>query len=474
MNEQNIIPVQNVDVTGYSKPVPEKQKPAQQKSKIYIRAVKGRIETFRRIFGLLFIGAFVLIPWLPYQGQQAVLFDFVAQRFHLFGLTLWPQDLTLLAWLFMLAAFALFVVTSIAGRVWCGFMCPQTVFTFLFVWVEQKLEGSRNKRILLDKEAWTLKKWLTKISKHSIWLFIALLTSMTFVGYFFPIKELFSGFVRWDLTFWPLFYIALFTFCTYANAGWMREIMCTHMCPYARFQSSMFDQDTYTVTYDKARGESRGPRGKKLSEPQRKERGLGDCIDCQLCVQVCPTGIDIRNGLQYECINCGACVDACNDVMGKMNYQQGLIRFASESEFKGNKPTILRPKVLGYLAVLLVMTGLFGLDLYYRPSLDADIVRDRHALHRVSQDGAIENTYTLVLMNKSQRDQDFYISTAGLDDATLLGRASIRVKGGELVRHPMSVSVPIGKISKNVTSFQFVIETEMSESLEQATTFIYF
>lgn len=472
MSEQNIIPVKNVEIINDKKPRVVNPTPSQ--SKIYVRAVKGRIETFRRLFGGLFLAIFAIIPWLTYQGQQAVLFDFTAQRFHLFGLTLWPQDLTLLAWLFMLAAFALFCVTAVAGRVWCGFMCPQTVFTFLFVWVEQKLEGSRNKRILLDKSPWTFTKSVRKCVKHGIWLLIALLTSATFVGYFYPIKDLVTQFISVELSFWPLFYIGLFTFCTYVNAGWMREIMCTHMCPYARFQSSMFDQDTFTVTYDKSRGESRGPRSKKMPAEERAQKQLGDCIDCQLCVQVCPTGIDIRNGLQYECINCGACVDACNDVMGKMNYQPGLIRFAAESEFVGKKPALLRPKVAGYLAVLVLMIGLFGLDLYYRPSIDADIVRDRHALHRVNQDGEIENTYTLVLMNKSQQDQDFFISTAGLEQSSLLGRTVVKVKGGELVRHPVSVSVPLNNIDANVTRFRFVIENEMSDTLEQESTFIYF
>ena len=252
-----------------SKAIPGKQieiiEVTHNSRKIYIRAVKGKIETLRRYTGLVFLALFLLLPWVTYQGQQAILFDFVAQRFHLFGLTLWPQDLTLLAWLFIVSAFALFFVTALWGRVWCGFMCPQTVFTFLFVWVEEKIEGARNKRIHLDAEPWSINKGLKKVSKHGAWAAISLITAFTFVGYFTPIRPFFVEIVSFELTFWAVFFVLFFALCTYGNAGWMREVMCTHMCPYSRFQSSMFDNDTLTVTYDKQRGEGRGPRPKKLS-----------------------------------------------------------------------------------------------------------------------------------------------------------------------------------------------------------------
>lgn len=472
VNKSNVIPVHNIEVKNPVKSVKVTSN-ASANDKIYIRAVKGKIETFRRIFGFVFLAMFALLPWLTYNGQQAVLLDFSAQRFHFFGLTLWPQDLTLFAWIFIIAAFALFCVTAIAGRVWCGFMCPQTVFTFLFVWVEEKVEGGRNKRIHLDNQPMHAGKLARKLSKHLLWLTIALLTALIFVGYFYPIDTLFINFATFELDFWPLFYVALFTLCTYGNAGWMREIMCTHICPYSRFQSSMFDKNTFSVTYDRARGEGRGPRSKKLGKEERHANGLGDCIDCNLCVQVCPTGIDIRNGLQYECINCGACVDACTDVMNKMNYEPGLIRFTSESALEGSAPNILRPKVVGYFLVLCLMMGLLFIDIYTRPSLDLDVVKDRRSLHRVSSEGAIENSFTLILMNKSQKTQDFNIDIEGLHDAHLIGSVQVRVAPGELVSHPMSVSLPVEKIVDTVSPFHFVITNAQREKAMQNSTFIY-
>ncbi len=250
---------------------------------------------------------------------QAILLDIAEQRFSFFSLTLWPQDLTLLAWIFIIAAFALFFVTTFAGRVWCGFMCPQTTWTYMFVWLEEKIEGGRHQRMKLDQRPMDFDKFWRKSLKHLCWLIIALLTSLTFVGYFTPIDELFVDFALFETGFWAAFFIWFFTFCTYGNAGWMREIMCTHICPYARFQSVMFDKDTFTVAYDNQRGEQRGPRSRKTDRQELAAKGLGDCIDCHLCVQVCPTGIDIRNGLQYECINCGACVDACNGVQNGLS-----------------------------------------------------------------------------------------------------------------------------------------------------------
>ncbi|GAC17472.1 cytochrome c oxidase accessory protein CcoG [Paraglaciecola arctica] len=441
--------------------------------KIYVRAVKGVIENYRRGFGGLFLAVFMLIPWLTYNGNQAVLFDFVAQRFHIFGTTLWPQDLTLLAWLLIVAAFGLFLITAIWGRVWCGFICPQTVFTFLFVWVEEKVEGSRNKRIHLDKQSLSSNKFIRKFLKHSIWLAISLITALTFVAYFYPVKELFVFFFSFNLHFWPLFYVLLFTICTYANAGWMREIMCTHMCPYSRFQSSMFDKDTVTVTYNKARGEKRGPRSQKLNSIEYQAKGLGDCIDCNLCVQVCPTGIDIRNGLQYECINCGACVDACNGVMEKMDYAKGLIDYVSESSLTGQKARFWRPKVVGYFTVFIVIFGFLSFEIYTRPLLDLDVVRDRASLFREGTHGNIENTYTLVLMNKSQYAQTFTIAIQGLEGANIIGVKSIDVKANELVRHPITVARDVADIGAVVADFSFVISNNYNQQAQQKSTFLY-
>jgi cytochrome c oxidase accessory protein FixG len=445
--------------------------------KIYARAVKGTVETFRRYFGLLSLLIFSGLPWLTFNGQQAILLDFNEQRFRLFNITLWPQDLVLVAWIFIIAAFTLFFVTTVVGRVWCGFMCPQTVYTFVFIWLEEKIEGSRNQRIHLDKQALSFDKIAKKTFKHTAWLVVALFTALTFVGYFVPIKSLFAQFFTLDANFWPAFYVILFAFCTYANAGWMREIMCTHMCPYSRFQSAMFDRDTITVTYNSLRGEGRGPRSKKLSREQNKANGLGDCIDCNLCVQVCPTGIDIRNGLQYECINCGACVDACNDVMSKMNYPKGLISFTSESALAGEKVKLIRPKVIAYLFVCLVMIGVMTVQFISRTELEFNVVRDRHSLYRENNMGLIENTYTLMLINKSQSPMSIHITTVGLNHDDVIGTTTLTLSAGEVLNHPLIVAVDPASLEQRITPFEFSVKADKANQrvneIRHKTTFIY-
>jgi len=449
---------------------PAKSHKPESKNKIYIRAVKGPIESLRRISGLFFLALFLLLPWLTYNGQQAVLLDFTQQRFHLFGITLWPQDLTILAWIFIVAAFALFFVTALWGRVWCGFMCPQTVFTFLYVWVEEKVEGSRNKRIQLDKQAWSLNKFFKKSLKHGLWLLIASITAFTFVGYFTPIKSLALQFLTFEMLFWPTFYVAFFALCTYGNAGWMREIMCTHICPYSRFQSAMFDDNTTTVTYDSFRGEGRGPRPKKLTQQQYKSKGLGDCIDCNLCVQVCPAGIDIREGLQYECINCGACVDACNGVMANMGYKKDLISFTSANALKQKAAPLLRPKVIGYFLVLVSMVALLSLDLVTRPLLDLNILRDRTVLYRDNYEGNVENVYTLAIMNKAQQPQEVRVAVQGLEASRIHGATTFTLAPGELIRHPITIEMSRDHLTKPVTEFSIAISSG-KEQVNSNTTF---
>ena len=428
------------------------------RSRIYVRAVSGMLENVRRLFGLIFLSMFALLPWIQFKGNQAILLDIASQRFHIFGLTLWPQDLTLLAWIFIVAAFALFFVTTFAGRVWCGFMCPQTTWTYIFIWFEEKIEGSRHQRIKLDERAMDVDKFWRKSLKHLAWLTVALLTSLTFVGYFTPINSLFIDFFTFSSGGWITGWVLFFAFCTYGNAGWMREIMCTHICPYARFQSAMFDKDTFTVSYNAKRGEQRGPRSRKASREDNQQQGLGDCIDCNLCVQVCPTGIDIRNGLQYECINCGACVDACNGVMEKMNYPKGLISFTSETELAGGKTKILRPKLIGYALVLALMSGLLVFEVMTRVPLEIDIIRDRNSLYRETNDGLIENVYTLKVLNKSQQHHSYKISIVGLEDVQFRGDSTVHVSAGEVLNTPISRAMDPYKITETVTEFRFKVE----------------
>ncbi|MBU3021045.1 cytochrome c oxidase accessory protein CcoG [Aestuariibacter sp. A3R04] len=447
------------------------------RDQIYVRAVKGPIESFRRFFGFIFLALFAVIPWIQYDGHQAILLDFVDQRFTIFAMTLWPQDLTLLAYIFIVGAFALFFVTTFAGRVWCGFLCPQTTWVYMYIWCEEKIEGPRNKRIKLDERDMDFDKLWRKTAKHLAWLAIALLTALTFVGYFTPIGPLFTDFFTFNAGFWAVFSILFFTFCTYGNAGWMREIMCTHMCPYARFQSAMFDKDTFTVSYDFNRGETRGPRPRKLKHEDLAAKNLGDCIDCNLCVQVCPTGIDIRNGLQYECINCGACVDACNGVMEKMNYPKGLISFTSEERLSGGTTHIVRPKLIGYLVVLLVMIGLLVADIVTRVPLEVDLIRDRNSLYRENGRGNVENVYTLKILNKSQDTHTYTIAVEGLDSYNILGETIVTVGGGEVFSMPLSLETSPKNLSEAVTEISFHVTTTDAEGnvveVNEPTKFLY-
>lgn len=475
MNDR--IKVKDITPVKIEKPAVSITKPSYSaRNRIYVRKVKGIFENFRRLFGFIFLGMFAIAPWITYEGNQAILFDLAEQRFNIFGVTLWPQDLTILAYTLIVSAFALFFITTFAGRVWCGFMCPQTTWTYMYIWFEEKFEGPRNKRIKLDQRPLDADKLLRKTAKHVAWVAVALLTSLTFVGYFVPVDELFIGFFTFDIGFWAAFWVIFFTVCTYGNAGYMREVMCTHMCPYARFQSAMFDKDTFTVAYNATRGEKRGPRSRKLAAEEVHAKGLGDCVDCNLCVQVCPTGIDIRNGLQYECINCGACVDACNEVMDKMGYDKGLISFTSEHQLAGGTTKIVRPKLVGYAIVLAIMTTLLVWDVVSRLPLEVDIIRDRNSLDRETVNGLIENVYTLKVLNKSQIEQTYSIEVLGLENPTFFGDTQVTVEGGGVYTVPVSVAIDPMGIEAGTRTIYFKVSTRVNGELvelETPTTFIY-
>nr|WP_245732090.1 cytochrome c oxidase accessory protein CcoG [Thalassotalea agarivorans] len=424
------------------------------RDQIYVRKVEGVFQRLRRKMNFVFLGLFAILPWLQYNGNQALLFDIGEQRFTIWGLTLWPQDLTLLAFLFIVAAYLLFFVTTFLGRVWCGYMCPQTVWTFIFIWFEEKIEGSANQRKKLDGRKMDFDKFWRKALKHFCWLFFSLLTALTFVGYFTPIDQLFIDFFTFSASLTAVGVVVFFAFCTYGNAGWMREVMCLHMCPYARFQSAMFDKDTLTVSYDKNRGENRGPRGRK-QDP--KALGLGDCIDCNLCVQVCPTGIDIRNGLQYECINCGACADACDGVMEKMKYDKGLIRYTTEHELEGKKVHFLRGKLVGYAFMMVLISAALLWTIISRMPVDLDIIRDRTALATENFDGEIENVYTLKILNKSQYDATYNLSVKGLSNVTWNGDQQVVVKAATVYTLPISLTVDPYDLKGFVNDIEFEV-----------------
>ena len=372
------------------------------------------------------------LPWLQWNGRQALLFDLAARKFYLFGMVMWPQDIIYLTGLLIIAALSLFVFTAVGGRMWCGFACPQTVYTEIFMWIEKVVEGDRAKRMRLDKEPLSTRKIALKSAKHGLWILLSVWTGFTFVGYFTPIRPLLTEFVTLSLGGWALFWILFYGFATYGNAGWLREQVCKYMCPYARFQSAMFDKDTLIVTYDLARGEPRGVGSKRST---RAEQNLGDCVECKLCVQVCPTGIDIRDGLQYECISCGACIDACNHVMEKVGTPKGLIRFSTEHALSDHFETagiwrnVMRPRVLVYGGILLGVTAALGIALALRVPLKVDVIRDRGALAREAEDGRIENTYRLQVMNTSERSQRYTIAVDGMDGLQIATEPTFDVPG---------------------------------------------
>lgn len=434
---------------------------------IYVRAQTGQWQRLRKYLGWVLMLVFIVGPWMTWNGRQALLFDVEQQRFQIFSATIWPQDLTLLALLLMIAAVALFFVTSFLGRVWCGYVCPQTIWTFIFIWFEEKFEGSANKRRQLDKAPWGFNKIWRKTAKHIAWLAVSILTGFTFIAYFIPAKELAIEVLTFSTSFWVGFWVWFFAFCTYGNAGWMRTIMCTHICPYSRFQSAMFDKDTFTVSYDAARGEVRGPRPRK-ADP--KELGLGDCIDCDLCVQVCPAGIDIRDGLQYECINCGACVDACDQTMDRMGYERGLISYTTEHKLQHGVTHVARPKVIGYGVVITVMTAVF---LYMASSImpmGMEIIRDRNQLYRETSEGLIENAYTMKIMNKTLDTAVYRLDVEGLKDVTWIGPKEVKVRGGEILTLPISLSTDPYLLSSPVSDITFVLtNTGLDETDRKAT-----
>jgi cytochrome c oxidase accessory protein FixG len=450
MNEPQTIPVEQIAPAEVAE-----LDLYQKREKIYTRNIEGFFQHLRLYTGWPLLLGYFLLPWFNWNGRQAVLFDLPARQFHILGLTFWPQDFPLLAWLLIIAAFALFAVTVWAGRVWCGYTCPQTVWTAIYMWAEQIAEGSRNQRIKLDQAPWSLAKFARKSLKHSMWLGFALLTGLTFVAYFSPIRALSINLLTLQLSFWEIAWIIFFSGATYINAGWLREQVCLYMCPYARFQSAMFDRDTLIVSYDTKRGEPRGAR-KKGSDPRLQN--LGDCIDCQLCVQVCPTGIDIREGLQYQCINCALCIDGCDAVMDKMGYARGLIRYTTENALAGKPYRWLRPRLLGYGAALLIMVALFVFTVSTRVPLHVDVLRERQQLYRQTSDGLIENTYALKIINMDTTAHVYRIRASGLPTAVLTGPEQVSVGGGELQELALRLTIDPGLLQKANNEIEFEVE----------------
>lgn len=437
----------------------------QSDAKIYARSVSGWFNYWRWAMVFVTQSVFYGLPWLSMNERQAVLFDLASRRFYIFNLVLYPQDLIYLTGLLVISALSLLLVTAVAGRLWCGYTCPQTVYTEIFMWVERKIEGDRIARMRLDKSPWNLKKIGRKSAKQAVWIAIGLWTGFTFVGYFTPIKLLAGNVVSFGLGPWELFWVLFYGFATYGNAGWMREQVCKYMCPYARFQSAMFDRDTLIVTYDVERGEGRGSRPRSDTSARYHSKGLGDCIDCNLCVMVCPTGIDIRNGLQYECISCSACIDVCNGVMDKMQYPRGLIRNSTENGMTQKLSRaqmfkrVLRPRILVYSAVLGAVTvGVFW-SLLERTNFKVDIQRDRGSLARMVGQGMTENVYRLQIMNATEHMQAYSIRVEGLEGGQILPDAQVIVDAASSRWAPVRVQAPPG-LTSGAHPIVFVIRSQ--------------
>lgn len=455
----------NVEVTTAEKPAVNKPKKViaiqPEGKRIHPKKAQGKYAKLRILMIVATQLFFFGVPWLMWDQRQAVLFDIPTRHFYIFGMVLVPNDLLYLAGLLIVSAFGLFWWTTIAGRLWCGYSCPQTVYTEIMLWIDYLVEGDRNKRLKLDKEPWGLRKIFIKILKYIVIFIFVAWTGITFSGWFVPIREfvpaIFVGTANLAAVGTAIFY----GFVTWLFAHIMREKVCLHMCPYARFQSAMFDTDTLVISYDVDRGEPRGARKKNVD---KNETNLGDCINCTMCVQVCPVGIDIRNGLQYQCIGCAACIDACNEIMDKMNYPRGLIRYTTESVLehkytdKEIKKRLLRPKVVGYGVLLLVAVMALLIGLVTRQTLNIDIVKDRGVMVRENKQGLLENTYTLEISNASEKEQILTAKVTGLEDIQLTGidNKGVVLPAGGIVKVPVQVATQPEYADKGSHQIEFI------------------
>jgi cytochrome c oxidase accessory protein FixG len=468
---------QHTDDQGVKRDESAEQALYEVRKKIYPRAVRGWFAAWRWALvwatQLVFYGG----AWLTWNGRQALLFDIASRKFYIFGLVFWPQDAIYLSVLLVIAALSLFLFTTVAGRLWCGYACPQTVYTELFMWIERMIEGDRAKRIVLDRSGLGARKLGLKAAKHAAWIAVALWTGFTFVGYFTPIRELWHEVWEGETGSWATFWILFYGFATYGNAGWMREQVCKYMCPYARFQSAMFDKDTMIITYDPQRGEPRGPR---VRGAQPRARGLGDCVDCGVCVQVCPTGIDIRNGLQYECIGCAACIDGCDQVMDRMGYPRGLIRYSTAHAMERGLTRAqmfaraFRPRVLLYSAILWLVIIAAGVALYERVPLRLDVIRDRAAISREVEGGQIENLYELQIMNIDEKTHWFGIHVEGLTSIHLASEPVVELAPGTSRLVPVKVRVAGGSVAPGSHRIEFELRALDGdhEHVEERSVFI--
>ncbi|MFK5969752.1 MAG: cytochrome c oxidase accessory protein CcoG [Candidatus Marithrix sp.] len=420
--------------------------------KIYPRIAFGFFSRLKALSGLILLGIYYISPWLQWGDRQAVLFDLPARQFHIFGITFWPQDFIYLAFILILAAMTLFFFTTLAGRLWCGFACPQTIWTDAFLWMERLVEGDRAKQLKLAQAPMSLRKFRLIITKQTLWIIFSLFTGFTFVGYFTPIHELTHELLIFSFGDWEIFWILFYGFATYGNAGFLREQVCMYMCPYARFQSAMFDKNTMVIAYDEKRGENRGPRKRNSVH---KQKNLGDCINCTMCVQVCPVGIDIRDGLQYQCISCSACIDVCNDIMDKMNYPKNLISYTTENNLNGTPVNVLRPRIFIYGGILIAMFISIGISISGRSMAEMDVIRDRNSLFKEVGADLIENVYQLRIMNLDDKPHDYNLTVTGIEGLKLIKDQDIQVNKGSIITVPIRLMAEIKNLLKRSTTITF-------------------
>ncbi|HHB93348.1 MAG TPA: cytochrome c oxidase accessory protein CcoG [Thioploca sp.] len=420
--------------------------------KIYPRITFGFFSRLKALSGLILLGLYYILPWLSWGDRQAVLFDLPARQFHIFGITFWPQDFIYLAFILILAAITLFFFTTLAGRLWCGFACPQTIWTDAFLWMERLVEGDRAKQLKLAKAPMSLRKFRLIVTKQTLWIIFSLFTGFTFVGYFTPIHDLTHELLTFNFGDWETFWILFYGFATYGNAGFLREQICMYMCPYARFQSAMFDKNTMIIAYDEKRGENRGPRKRKAV---KKQKDLGDCINCTMCVQVCPVGIDIRDGLQYQCISCSACIDVCNDIMDKMDYPRGLISYTTENSLNGTPVNVLRPRVFLYGGILIAIFISIGISISGRSMAEMDVIRDRTSLFKEVGANLIENVYQLRIMNLDDKPHNYDLTVTGIKDLKLLKDQDIQINKGSIITVPIRLIAEAKNLSKRSMTITF-------------------
>jgi len=437
-----------------------------KREKIYPKLVHGRYRRIKWLVMAVTLGIYYLTPWIrwdrgPGAPDQAVLLDLPNRRFYFFFIEIWPQQIYFLTGLLILAAVGLFLVTAVAGRVWCGYTCPQTVWTDLFILVERLVEGDRAERIRLEKKPWSAAKLARRTLKHGLWLVIAAATGGGWVFYFADAPTLAAELLAFDAPTVAYAFIGLLTFTTYWLGGHMREQVCTYMCPWPRIQGAMLDEESLVVTYRAYRGEPRGPLRKGAIAT-----GNGDCIDCKQCVVACPMGIDIRDGQQLECITCALCIDACDDVMGRIGKPRGLIAYDTlgnlERRAKGEaaRVRLLRPRIVLYSAVLLVVAGIMAFSFGTRSDLEINVINDRNPLYVTLSDGSIRNGYTLKILNMANQPRRFALSVDGLPDATLslagkTGAGDIEVPADQVLTLRLFVAVPAEALSGSVTDVEF-------------------